>query len=86
MSERTVKLEILRYDPEQDDEPHFQEYAVPYRDEWVILDAINYVKDELDRTLSYRWSCHMSVWCRCGMVLNGEPALACHAFLRYYPD
>jgi len=82
MSERVVELEILRYDPEQDEKPHFQSYTVPYRDDWVVLDAINYVKDELDRTLSYRWSCHMAVCGSCGMVVNGEPALACHTFLR----
>lgn len=85
MSERMIELEILRYDPEQDKEPHFRTYAVPYRDDWVVLDAINYVKDELDRTLSYRWSCHMAVCGSCGMVVNGEPALACHTFLRDCP-
>jgi fumarate reductase iron-sulfur subunit len=85
MSERFVELEILRYDPEQDETPRFQTYKVPYQDDWVVLDAINYIKDELDRTLSYRWSCHMAVCGSCGMVVNGEPALACHTFLRDYP-
>lgn len=86
MTERTVELKILRYDPERDDEPHWQTYTVPYREDWVVLDAINYVKEELDRTLSYRWSCHMAVCGSCGVVINGEPALACHTFLRDYPD
>jgi succinate dehydrogenase/fumarate reductase iron-sulfur protein len=86
VSERTIELEVLRYDPEQDDAPKFQTYTVPYREDWVVLDAINYVKDELDRTLSYRWSCHMAVCGSCGMLINGEPALSCHTFLRDYPD
>ena len=86
MSERTVEFEILRYDPDQDTEPHFQTYHVPCQEDWVILDAINYIKDELDRTLSYRWSCHMAVCGSCGMVINGEPALSCHTFIRDYPD
>ena len=54
MSERVIELEILRYDPEQDDAPHFQTYTVPYRADWVVLDAINYVKDELDRSAESR--------------------------------
>ncbi|MFQ5634655.1 MAG: succinate dehydrogenase/fumarate reductase iron-sulfur subunit [Gammaproteobacteria bacterium] len=86
MSERSIELEVLRYDPEQDDAPYFQTYTVPYREDWVVLDAINYVKDELDRTLSYRWSCHMAVCGSCGMAVNGEPALACHTFLRDCAD
>jgi len=86
MSQRTVQLEVLRYRPEQDSEPFFQTYSVPCEEEWVVLDALNYVKDEMDRTLSYRWSCHMFVCGSCGMVINGELKLACKAFLSDYSD
>jgi fumarate reductase iron-sulfur subunit len=84
MSERIIELEVLRYQPERDSEPRFQTYKVPCEDEWVVLDALNYVKDEQDRTLSYRWSCHMFVCGSCGMMINGEPKLACKAFLKDY--
>jgi fumarate reductase iron-sulfur subunit len=84
MSIRTIKLEVLRYRPEQDKEPFFQTYTVPCEEEWVVLDALNHVKDEIDRTLSYRWSCHMFVCGSCGMVINGEEKLGCKAFLRDY--
>jgi fumarate reductase iron-sulfur subunit len=83
MSE-TITLEILRYDPEHDSAPHFQAYTVPYRDDWVVLDALNHIKDELDATLTYRWSCHMAVCGSCGMMIDGEPKLSCHAFMRDY--
>ena len=46
MSEN-VTLEILRYRPEVDGEPHFQSYNVPYREDWVVLDALNHIKDHL---------------------------------------
>ncbi|HRK95779.1 MAG TPA: succinate dehydrogenase/fumarate reductase iron-sulfur subunit [Rhodospirillales bacterium] len=84
MSQRQIELEVLRYRPEMDDKPFFQTYQVPCEEEWVVLDALNYVKDEMDRTLSYRWSCHMFVCGSCGMVINGEPKLSCKAFLRDY--
>ena len=80
----TVTLEVLRYRPETDSEPHFQTYTVPYNEDWVVLDALNHVKDKVDQTLSYRWSCHMAVCGSCGMMINGEPKLSCHAFLRDY--
>lgn len=86
MTERKIELEVLRYRPEQDAEPWFQTYTVPCPEEWVVLDALNYVKDEIDRTLTYRWSCHMFVCGSCGMVIDGEPKLACKAFLRDYGD
>ncbi|CCQ75196.1 succinate dehydrogenase/fumarate reductase iron-sulfur subunit [Magnetospira sp. QH-2] len=86
MSERQITLEVLRYRPESDSEPVFQSYSVPCQEEWVVLDALNYVKDHLDRTLSYRWSCHMAVCGSCAMVINDEPMLSCKAFLRDLPD
>lgn len=81
-SRRTLTLELFRYHPDEDVEPRFQSYEVPYREEWVVLDALNYLKDEVDGTLSYRWSCRMGVCGSCGMMVNGTPQLTCSAFLR----
>jgi fumarate reductase iron-sulfur subunit len=77
-------LEVFRYNPETEREPRFQRYDVPFRDDWVVLDALNHVKEDLDPTLSYRWSCHMAVCGSCGMMINGEPKLACKTFVRDY--
>jgi fumarate reductase iron-sulfur subunit len=85
MSERRLQLEVMRYDPERDAEPRFQQYEVPCQEEWAILDALNYVKEQLDTTLSYRWSCHMMVCGSCGMMINGEPVLTCKTFVRDLP-
>ena len=52
-----IVLEVTRYRPEEETEPTVQEYEVPFTEDWVILDALNYVKDHLDGSLSYRWSC-----------------------------
>jgi fumarate reductase iron-sulfur subunit len=84
MKERLVQLEVLRYNPDTDTEAHFQRYEVVCQEEWVVLDALNKVKADIDPTLNYRWSCHMAVCGSCGMMINGEPKLSCHAFLRDY--
>ena len=44
----TIKLEIFRYRPEKESEPTFLTYEVPFLEDWVVLDAINHIKDELD--------------------------------------
>ncbi len=86
-SDATIALDVFRYRPEQEDEPEMQRYEVPYQKDWVVLDALNYIKDEIDGTLSFRWSCRMGVCGSCGMMVNGEPILTCAAFLRnYYPN
>ena len=80
----TIILEVVRYSPEQDTEPHFQRYEVPLRKDWVVLDALNYVKDKIDGSLTFRWSCRMGICGSCGMMVNGEPKLTCATFLSSY--
>ncbi len=87
MAERTITLEVFRYRPEKEKEPTFQSFTVPFREDWVVLDALNYLKDEIDGSISFRWSCRMGVCGSCGMMVNGTPRLSCAAFLKeYYPN
>ncbi len=80
----TITLQVARYRPEQETEPTIQEYEVPCHPEWVVLDGLNHVKDHIDGTLSYRWSCRMGICGSCGMNVNGEPMLTCATFLTDY--
>lgn len=80
----TIILEVARYRPEQETEPTFESFEAPFRNDWVVLDALNYIKDKLDGSLSYRWSCRMGVCGSCGMMVNGEPKLTCATFLSHY--
>ena len=90
MAGEKITLEVFRYRPEGESgstQPDFQRYEAPYHEHWVVLDALNWIKDYVDGTLSHRWSCRMGVCGSCGMMVNGEPKLTCAAFLRdYYPE
>src|SRR5216684_5083362 len=77
-----ITLEVTRYSPERDAAPAFQRYEVPLRKDWVVLDALNYIKDKVDGSLTFRWSCRMGICGSCGMNVNGEPKLGCSVFLR----
>ncbi|AEF41406.1 succinate dehydrogenase iron-sulfur subunit [Hoyosella subflava] len=80
----TITVEVFRFRPEQEPAPVFDSYDVPLRKEWAVLDALNHIKDQIDGTLSYRWSCRMGICGSCGMTVNGEPKLSCSAFLVDY--
>jgi len=83
---KTIRLEILRYRPEQDAEPVWQSFEVPFTDDMSVLQGVQYIKDYLDGTLSFRWSCRMAICGSCGMMIAGVPKLSCETFLRdYYP-
>ncbi|MBW2315615.1 MAG: fumarate reductase iron-sulfur subunit, partial [Deltaproteobacteria bacterium] len=77
---------VTRFDPDQDEVPKTQSYEIPVQPDWKILDALNFIKDEVDPSLSHRWSCRMAVCGSCGMNVNGEPKLTCKARLSDYGD
>ena len=81
-----VIFEVLRFRPEQDEQPIWQTYEVPCMPDWVVLDALNHIKDEIDPTLSHRWSCRMGVCGSCGMMINCVPKLTCNVFVRDYSE
>ncbi len=83
MKEKVV-FQVARYRPEQESEPTIQEYEVAFTDDWVLLDALNHIKDDIDGSLSYRWSCRMGICGSCGMMVNGEPKLTCATFVSEY--
>ena len=77
---------MARYRPEHQPKPYFDEYEVPYREDMVVLDALNHIKDEIDGSVTYRWSCRMGVCGSCGMMVNYKPRLTCSTFLHeFYP-
>ncbi len=86
MSTTEKTIVITRFDPDKDEAPHQQEYQVPCEPSWKVLDAVNFIKDELDSTVSHRWSCRMAVCGSCGMMVNGEPKLTCKTALDEYGD
>ena len=79
---RTITIECLRYHPQTDAAPRFQRWEVPFTDDMSVLQGLQYIKDHLDGSLTFRWSCRMAICGSCGHMVNGEPALSCHTFLR----
>lgn len=80
----TITLQVLRYRPDREDAPYLQDFEVPWRTETSVLDALTWVKDNLEPSLTFRWSCRMAICGSCGFMLNGEPKLGCESFVRHY--
>jgi fumarate reductase iron-sulfur subunit len=80
----TIILEVARFNPEDGGEPSYQSYEVPLRPDWMVLDGLNHIKDQLDGSLAFRWSCRMGICGSCGMMVNGRPTLTCETLLMNY--
>jgi succinate dehydrogenase / fumarate reductase iron-sulfur subunit len=77
-----VRLEILRFDPEKDREPHFEGYTVQAEPMNTLLACLHSIKWYQDSSLALRRSCAHGVCGSDAMLINGENALACKALIR----
>ena len=77
-----VTFKILRYNPEKDSEPGYQEYTIEAQENMTILDCLHRIKWELDGTLAFRRSCAHGVCGSDGIRINGKNRLACSTLLK----
>jgi succinate dehydrogenase / fumarate reductase iron-sulfur subunit len=73
-----VRFHVTRYNPASDQKPYVKTYQLPVRPGMTVLDGLHYIKENLDASLVWRYSCRMGVCGSCGMLLNGRPTLACN--------
>jgi len=73
---------ILRYNPEKDKEPHFENYIVDINESMTVLDVLHKIKWSMDGSLSFRRSCAHGVCGSDGMRINGKNRLACSILLK----
>jgi succinate dehydrogenase / fumarate reductase iron-sulfur subunit len=73
-----INFHVTRFNPECDPAPYVKTYQVPVREGMTVLDGLHYIKENLDASLAWRYSCRMGVCGSCGMLLNGRPTLACN--------
>jgi succinate dehydrogenase / fumarate reductase iron-sulfur subunit len=72
-----VQLRILRYDPERDQKPHWEQYTVEAEPTAPLLDLLHTVKWHQDGSLTFRRSCAHGVCGSDAMLINGRNRLAC---------
>lgn len=77
-----IDIEILRFNPETDTEPHWESYRVPVEPMDRVLDALHYIKWNIDGSLTFRRSCAHGICGSDGMLINGQNALACKALVK----
>jgi len=75
--EKVIEFKVQRFNPERN-RRYISTYKVPARTGMTLLDALLYIKDNLDGTLTFRHSCRMGQCGSCGIMVNGKPMLACY--------
>jgi len=79
-----IQVKILRYNPEKDKEPYYQDFNVKnVGEDWRLLDVLHEIKWNYDSTLTFRRSCAHGICGSDGMKVNGKNKLACALLLKY---
>jgi len=75
---RLKEFRIYRYDPESGENPRVDTYFVDL-DECgpMVLNALIWIKDNIDSTLTFRRSCREGICGSCAMNIDGANTLAC---------
>ena len=64
------------------DEGRYDVFHVEEREGMTVLEALFAIKEELDGTLAFRYSCRGAVCGSCAVLINGFPRLACRTQVR----
>jgi len=77
MESRKVTFRIKRFNPKKDERPYYKDYTIDVPKGMTILEALQYIKDNIDPTLAFRAFCRSAICGSCSVKINGYPKLAC---------
>jgi len=74
-----INVKVFRFTPSKDKAGRLKTYQVPLMEQMTVMDALDYIYENLDQTLSYysHSACNRGLCGRCTMMINGKPKLAC---------
>jgi succinate dehydrogenase/fumarate reductase-like Fe-S protein len=83
VTQKSVKVTVARYDPSTDKAPREETFKVPLKEHMSVLDALDYIYQNLDGTLAYydHAACDQGICRRCLAVINGELSLMCQTLV-----
>ena len=80
----TKAFDVYRYDPDSGDNPRLDRFHVDLDDCGpMALDALIWIKNKVDSTLTFRRSCREGVCGSCSMNMDGTNWLACTRFISH---
>lgn len=72
-----LNVKVFRFNPESDVDPRFDFFEVPVFQNMSMLDVVMHIQTQLDRSLSFRFSCRVGMCGSCALHINGRARLAC---------
>ena len=81
-SAKSKRIQVYRWDPDSGNNPAMDTYTIDLsKCGPMVLDAIIYIKNEIDPTLTFRRSCREGICGSCAMNIDGTNPLACTKYI-----
>jgi succinate dehydrogenase / fumarate reductase iron-sulfur subunit len=77
-----ITLKLFRFNPEQDQKPHYETYTMEVNETDRVLDLLELIKGHHDGSLAFRRSCAHGVCGSDAMRINGRNMLACKVLVK----
>ncbi len=75
---RQKTFKVYRWNPDDNENPRLDEYTIDLdKCGPMVLDALLYIKNEIDSTVTLRRSCREGICGSCAMNIDGSNTLAC---------
>ncbi len=81
VEKKVIKVHIYR-SPSQDEEDmakegEYKDYEIPYIERMTVMNLLDYIHENYDRSLAYYKSCRIGKCTGCLVEVNGKNKLAC---------
>ncbi len=86
---REITITALKYDPlSKVSKPHFVDYKLEETPGMTLFIALTKIRETMDPNLSFDFVCRAGICGSCGMLVNGQPKLACRTLItkENYPN
>lgn len=77
-----IRVKVFRFNPEVERKPRYDVFTVEAQPTDRVLDVLEWIRGDVDGTLSFRRSCAHGVCGSDAMRINGRNYLACKVLLR----
>lgn len=79
-----INVKVFRFDPSVNQEIYYQNYEVPFEQGMSAMDALDYIYQNLDGTISYydHAGCTLGICARCTARVNGKAGLLCQTLIQ----
>lgn len=83
---RKKRFRVYRWDPDTGENPRLDTYEIDLdKCGPMVLDAVIYIKNKIDSTLTFRRSCREGICGSCAMNIGGTNTLACTKAIDDFP-